>query len=187
MLVPRRACISFVLTIPLLALRSPQVTVQAPPEVKTQGHGAIQQHDGQHDFDFVIGTWKSHASRLSHPLTGSRTWDQYDGISVSRKVWNGRANLTELEADGSAGHLEVLCLRLYNPDSHQWNLNYANSTEGTLATPVIGSFNSGRGKFYDQELFHGTAIFVRHVWSDITPESARFEQAFSNDGARLGR
>ena len=144
----RRACISFVLTIPLLASHSPQVMVQAVlAEVRAQGHEASQQHDGQHDFDFVIGTWKSHTSRLRHPLTGSSTWDQYDGISVSRKVWNGRANLAELEADGSAGHLQVLCLRLYNPTSHQWNLNYANSTEGTLETPVIGSFKNGRGEF----------------------------------------
>jgi hypothetical protein len=145
---------------------------------------ASAEHYGQHDFDFVIGTWKSHTSRLQHPLTGSTAWLEYDGISVNRKVWNGRANLAELEADGPAGHLEVLCLRLYNPPSHQWNLNYAHSTEGTLETPVIGEFNNGRGEFYDQESFNGGAIFVRHVWSDIAPDSARFEQAFSNDGGK---
>ena len=27
--------------------------------------------DGQHDFDFEIGTWRTHLSRLVHPLTGS--------------------------------------------------------------------------------------------------------------------
>jgi hypothetical protein len=30
--------------------------------------------DGQHDFDFEIGTWKTHLSRRLHPLTGSTTW-----------------------------------------------------------------------------------------------------------------
>ncbi|MGB8442467.1 MAG: hypothetical protein WCE26_23945, partial [Candidatus Acidiferrales bacterium] len=30
--------------------------------------------DGQHDFDFEIGNWKTHLSRLVHPLTGSKTW-----------------------------------------------------------------------------------------------------------------
>src|SRR6266487_115008 len=54
--------------------------------------------DGQHDFDFNIGTWKTHVSRLLHPLTGSDVWGQYDGTTVVRKVWNGRANLAELEA-----------------------------------------------------------------------------------------
>src|SRR5687767_178085 len=27
--------------------------------------------DGQHDFDFEIGDWKTHVKRLQHPLTGS--------------------------------------------------------------------------------------------------------------------
>src|SRR5947209_8402273 len=57
--------------------------------------------DGQHDFDFDIGTWKTHLKRLVHPLTGSTTWVELDGTTVVRKVWNGRANLAELEADGS--------------------------------------------------------------------------------------
>lgn len=48
--------------------------------------------------------------------------------------------------------------------------------------PTIGSFSDGRGVFYDQEDFDGKPIVVRSVWSDITPTSCRFEQAFSADG-----
>ena len=59
--------------------------------------------DGQHDFDFEIGTWKTHLRRLLHPLSGSTTWVEYDGTSTVRKVWQGRANLLELEVDGSNG------------------------------------------------------------------------------------
>ena len=53
--------------------------------------------DGQHDFDFEIGTWKTHLRRLPRPLTGSTTWVEYEGTSVVSKVWKGRANLVELE------------------------------------------------------------------------------------------
>src|SRR4030095_7644832 len=88
--------------------------------------------DGQHDFDFEIGTWKTHVSRLLHPLTGSTTWVEYEGTSVVRKVWNGRANLVELVADGPAGHFEGLSLRLYDPEAHQWSLNFANIKSGEL-------------------------------------------------------
>jgi hypothetical protein len=49
---------------------------------------------------------------------------------------------------------------------------------------VVGGFNNGRGEFYDQEYFEGRSIFVRYVWSDITPTSARFEQSFSDDGGK---
>ena len=140
--------------------------------------------DGQHDFDFEIGTWKTHVSRLQHPLAGSDAWVEYDGTSVVRPVWNGRANLVELEVDGPAGHMEGLSLRLYNPESHQWNLNYANSNAGSLSQPTVGEFKNGRGEFFDQETFNGRAIYVRFVILDITPNSCRFEQAFSDDGGK---
>lgn len=140
--------------------------------------------NGQHDFDFDIGTWKTHLSRLVHPLTGSTTWIELDGTTVVRKIWNGRANLAELEADSPSGHIEVLSLRLYNPQARQWSLNTANSNGGTLSVPTIGEFKNGRGEFFDQEDFNGRMIFVRNVWTDITPDSCRFEQSFSEDGGK---
>src|SRR5262245_2299134 len=76
-----------------------------------------QEHDGQHDFDFEFGSWKTHLSRRLHPLTGSNTWVEYEGTSVVRRVWNGRANLGELDVDGSAGHIQGLSLRIYHPQS----------------------------------------------------------------------
>ena len=61
------------------------------------------QRDGQHDFDFEIGTWKTRLRRLLHPLTGSTTWVEYVGTTTVRKVWNGRANLVELTVSGLRG------------------------------------------------------------------------------------
>jgi hypothetical protein len=148
------------------------------------GPGPTQQRDGQHDFDFEIGTWVTHLRRLLRPLTGSTTWVEYTGTTVVRKVWNGRANLVELEVEGTAGRLEGLSLRLYNPQARQWSLNFSNSAGGTLSPPVIGEFKNGRGEFYAQETLNGRAILVRFVISDITPVSARFEQAFSADGGK---
>jgi hypothetical protein len=78
--------------------------------------------DGAHDFDFNFGEWKTHIRRLKNPLTGSRTWTDYDGTSVVSKVWGGRASILELEANGPAGHIEGVGLRLFNPQSHQWSL-----------------------------------------------------------------
>ena len=144
----------------------------------------LREREGQHDFDFEIGTWKTHLRRLLHPLTGSTTWVEYEGTTVVRKVWNGRANLVELVADGPEGHFEGLNLRLYNPQSRQWSLNFANSNNGTMSQPTIGEFKNGRGEFFDQETFNGRAILVRFVISDITPTSCRFEQSFSADGGK---
>ncbi len=142
--------------------------------------------DGQHDFDFLLGTWKYHLSRLDHPLTGSTKWLEFEATGTCVPVWNGRAQLDQIEADGPTGHIEGLTLRLYNPQSHQWNLNWANAKDGTLSTPTIGSFDAknGRGEFFDQEIYDGRAILVRYIWSDITSNSARFEQSFSIDGGK---
>jgi hypothetical protein len=143
--------------------------------------GTRAQRDGQKDFDFHIGTWKTHLRRLQRPLSGSQTWVEYQGTTVVRKVLDGRANLVELKVDGTAGRLEGLSLRLYNPQSRQWSLNFANINDGTLVQPSIGEFKNGRGEFFNQETFNGRAILVRFVISDITPTSCRFEQSFSTD------
>jgi hypothetical protein len=140
--------------------------------------------DGQHDFDFEIGTWKTHLKRLVHPLSGSTQWAEYDGTSVVKKIWNGRANMVELEVTGPSGPIEGLNLRLYDPQSHQWSLNFASARGGGMSTPTIGEFKEGRGEFYDQETFNGRAVFVRFVISDITANSCHFEQAFSTDGGK---
>jgi hypothetical protein len=140
--------------------------------------------DGQRDFDFELGTWKIHLKRLLHPLSGSNNWVDFDGTSVTRKVWDGRAQLEQFETDGAAGHIEGLTLRLYNPQSRQWSLNWATSKDGTLGQPTVGEFKNGRGEFYDQEAFQGRMILVRFIWSAITPNSAHFEQSFSPDGGK---
>jgi len=174
------------LVIALVVLMQPALALaqSAKSAAKAAPQDTAATRDGQHDFDFEIGTWKTHLKRRLHPLTGSTTWVEMEGTSVVRKVWNGRANLLQLEADGPSGHFEGLSLRLYDPQSHQWRLNFSNSNDGIMAQPTIGEFKNGRGEFYDQELLNGRAILVRFVISDITANSAHFEQSFSNDGGR---
>ena len=157
------------------AAKKPPPAAKAPPPAR----------DGQHDFDFEAGTWKIHLRQLQHPLTGSTSWVEFDGTSVTRHLWNGRAEIEEFETDGAAGHIEGMTLRLYSPQSHQWSLFWANSKDGKLDQPMIGEFNnSGSGEFYQQEAINGRTVLVRFIWSGITPNSAHFEQAFSADGGK---
>jgi hypothetical protein len=153
-------------------------------EVQTapaQAGVAAQARDGQHDFDFEAGSWKIHLKRMVHPLTGSHTWIEFDGTSVTRKLWDG-AQLEQFKTDGPSGHVEGLTLRLYDPESHRWSLYWANQKTGALSLPAtVGEFKNGRGEFYDQEMWQGKPILVRYAWSEITPNSAHFEQAFSDD------
>jgi hypothetical protein len=140
--------------------------------------------DGQRDFDFLIGKWKYHLKRLENPLTGSTNWIEFDGTGDCRPIWNGKAQLDTLDVIGPSGHIEGLTLRLYNPESRQWSLYWANATKGTVEIPTVGSFVDGRGEFYDQELYKGRMIIVRYVWTGTTSKSPHFEQSFSEDGGK---
>jgi hypothetical protein len=145
---------------------------------------AFAAHDGQHDFDFEFGSWTAHLRRLIHPLTGSRDWIDYSGTNVDRKVWGGRANLAELEVRNDTTAIEGLSLRLYDPQMHLWSIYFANSRTGSLGSAMVGSFNGGRGEFYDNETFDGKPIRVRFIFDGITSSAFRFEQSFSADGGK---
>ncbi|HEX4599584.1 MAG TPA: hypothetical protein VH278_17480 [Burkholderiaceae bacterium] len=163
--------------------REQPLPVSAQPAATPAASGASHR-DGGRDFDFDFGTWKTHSSRLLHPLTGATDWADMDGVTVVRKVWGGRANLAEFKADGPAGHVELLSLRWYNPTARQWNLDFATPNVGTLGIPCVGEFDNGRGDFYDQEVINGRYVLVRFsIWA-ITPDTAQSEQAFSDDGGR---
>src|SRR5579871_2056057 len=111
--------------------------------------------DGSHDFDFNLGTWHTRIKRLLHPLSHSSDWTSLDGTVTVRKVWAGRGQLEEIEADGSLGHFEGLTLFMYNPAAHQWSMSFSNSSSGTMDIPGIGEFRNGRGEFIDQETYNG--------------------------------
>jgi hypothetical protein len=160
------------------------LTAQTPDAARPAPATVVVRTEGQHDFDFEIGTWTTRLSRRLRPLTGSTTWVEYTGTTTVRPVWQGGANLVELDVTGPSGRIEGLSLRLYNPEARQWSLNFASRNGGTLTAPSVGGFHNGRGEFYGAETLNGRAILVRFVISDITPTSCHFEQAFSDDGGK---
>ena len=162
------------------AAASPLETLMPPPSSVP----VPAARDGSRDFDFEIGAWKTRLRRLAKPLTGSTTWVDYEGTSVVREIWDGAGNLVELDVAGPAGRIEGVSLRLYNPESRQWSLNFAGRRSGTLSPPVVGEFREGRGEFYGQETYDGRVILVRFVITEAGADTWRFEQAFSGDGGR---
>jgi hypothetical protein len=168
----------FLVVCSLLTVR-PHLNAQAGPEA------VHTEQDGQYDFDFALGSWKIHLSKLQSPLSGSKTWVEFDGTVVCRKVWNGRANLEEFEATSPAGPIEGLTLRLYNAKTQQWSIYWANSKNGTIdPSPQVGQFKDGRGEFYGQDTWNGKLIYVRFVWTKTNTNRPHFEQSYSEDGGK---
>ena len=152
--------------------------------VSTTALAESSTHDGQHDFDFEIGHWKIHLKELKTRLHGSHEWLEGSGTSVTRAMWDGKADLAEFSVVLPTGPLEGVTLRIYSATSHQWSLYWANRKDGELGIPMVGEFKDGRGEFYDQEEFEGRKVLVRFVWSNMSPKAAHFEQAFSADGGK---
>ena len=99
-------------------------------------------------------------------------------------IWNGQANLVELDVSGPSGRLELLSLRLYDPEKKTWSLHVAGAHDGALSPPVTGRFEGGRGVFTGRETIGERSVLVRFTISDIMPTSIRFEQAFSIDDGK---
>ena len=158
-----------------------------PPAEQASGPSsdlAARGSDGQHDFEFLFGSWAVHNRRLLHPLSGSNEWVEFDGTAIDKPVWGGRAQMEEFEANSPTGHLEGLTVRIYDTKSHQWSIYWANQSDGKFSLPAtVGRFENGRGEFLDQEDYQGKNIVVRYTWVS-SPDSPRWEQAFSADGGK---
>lgn len=165
------------------ALALAAVLLAYPTPSFGQASAPAQARDGSRDFDWEIGSWTTQLRYLPEPLTGSTRWVEYRGTTEVRPVLGGRANLVELSVEGASGKIEGASLRLYDPKARQWTLNFASVRSGRLTPPVTGAFDAkGRGTFYGVDSVDGRTVLVRFIISDVTPNSARFEQAFSADG-----
>ncbi len=164
------------------------VMLCVPLSAQTSDNPALlPQHDGSHDFDFLIGDWKAHVRRLPDRLNNSDKWDVYDGISNHHKLLDTSTNFEQFEVTSTDGklHIKAQTLRTYNPATHQWSIYLLDLDNGELDTPpVVGAFNGKRGEFFHQEFLKGRTILVRYVWLDLSPKSARMEQSYSPDGGK---
>ncbi|HEX4242410.1 MAG TPA: hypothetical protein VHZ53_13450 [Steroidobacteraceae bacterium] len=158
----------------IIGISCPGIGRSQPPAVR----------DGQHDFDFNIGVWHTHIKRILEPFASRSESVELNGTVTVRKVWDGKAELEEIEADGPKGHWEGLTLFLYNPSAHQWSQSFVNSRVGMLSASStnIGELRDGRVVLIGEDTVNGRTILVKAMWSDIKPESHQYEESFSDDG-----
>ena len=122
----------------------------------------------------------------NHPRTGSHTWVEFDGILKTFKIWDGRAQIEQFETDSpTAGRIEGLTLRTYDPTAHEWRLSWANSKIGRPGIRRRSELLQGwPRRILLPGLYRRPDDFDSlHRW-DITPNSAHFEQSFSDDGGK---
>lgn len=147
-------------------------------------NAAVPARDGSHDFDFDVGIWRTEIVRRLDPFSNSEATVKLTGTVTVRSVWSGKAQVEEIIADGPKGRWEGMTVFLYDPETRQWSMNFANSSVGKITSPMIGSFEGGRGELLGSDIVDGVRIRVRAVWSDFTPTSHKYEEYYSSDDGR---
>jgi hypothetical protein len=137
--------------------------------------------NGQNDFDFFVGNWKVHHQRLRELLKGSADWEQFESTVVDRSIMGGIGNVEEMTFEKDSGRSYGTSFSIFNSKLGQWSQYWVDSNNTVLQDPMIGKFTDGVGEFFSEDEFDGRPVLARAIWSHITENSCRWEQALSDD------
>jgi hypothetical protein len=147
------------------------------------GGGAAAARASQHDFDFLFGSWNIHNRYLKERLRHSTEWIEFDARSQVEPMLDGFGHLDRYFAVRDGAPFEGITVRLFDPATGEWSIHWADTARArTLLPPMIGRFTRGVGEFHGDEVVDGRKVICRFLWTRPTTASARWEQAFSEDG-----
>jgi hypothetical protein len=161
------------------------MSADKPPREMLGSNTQLATTSLQHDFDFLAGSWTVQHRRLKHRLAHSNEWETFSGTSKTWLVLDGQGNVDDNVLQTPVGTYSAVTLRSFDPATKSWSIWWLDSRRPhELDPPVVGSFRDGIGTFFAKDIFNGRPIIVRYIWSDITPDSAKWQQAFSDDNGK---
>ncbi|MFC3815506.1 NIPSNAP family protein [Lysobacter sp. GCM10012299] len=165
----------------MLPLRAGTRSATATAPAMSTGHVA----DGRHDFDFLHGQWQIRNERLKQRLAGSTEWEIFGASQWCQPLLGGLGNVDDFVSDwhrpGVGERFIGMTLRLFSPESRQWSLYWAGNHDGRLESPMVGHFDNGTGTFHGHGEHEGQPVQVRFRWSQVSANTAHWQQAFSQD------
>ncbi|MFC3325336.1 DUF1579 domain-containing protein [Mesorhizobium cantuariense] len=139
--------------------------------------------DGRSDFDFFPGKWDVNHRRLQRRLAGDTNWDVFGGTCEVRPLLGGLGNVDDNVIELPHGAYRAATVRTFDPTTRQWSIWWIDGRNPlTIGVPMRGAFVDGVGTFLCEDVLDGRPIRVRFLWSEIEQNTARWEQAFSQDG-----
>ena len=149
------------------------------------GGGANAARASKHDFDFLLGSWNIRNRYLKGRLRHSTEWIEFDARSEVETLLDGFGHLDRYFAVRDGSPFEGITLRLFDPATGDWSIHWADTVDArTLLHPMVGRFTGGVGEFYGDETVDGKQVMCWFLWTRPTASSARWEQAFSDDGGK---
>ncbi len=135
----------------------------------------------KNDFDFFEGKWNLHNRKLKSRLSNCTEWAEFESTQEMYRVLNGIGNVDNFLATFDGQPFEGMTVRLFNPKTKLWSIYWADSNEGKLDPPVLGSFENKVGHFFTKDIFNNKEIVVVFQWDARDENNPVWRQAFSDD------
>jgi NIPSNAP len=165
--------------------RTPSLLELDPAPRSLLGGGSKAARASKHDFDFLFGSWKVHNRYLRGRLRQSTEWMEFDSQSRVEPLLHGFGHLDRYTAVRDGSPFEGITLRLFDPTTGEWSIHWADTARArTLLPPMVGRFIGGVGEFYGDETVDGKKVLCRFLWTQPSADSARWEQALSDDAGK---
>jgi hypothetical protein len=171
---------AFVLAAPLSPIAPLHAGEYAPASAPAANLSSL------HDWDFLVGDWQVHHLRLKERLADCKEWVEFDGTCSMRMTMGGYGTFDDNLLNVPGGAYRAMGFRAYDPKTGLWAIWWLDgrTPAADLEPPVRGRFLDGIGQFFAEDTLRGKPIRVRYTWSEVTPTSAHWEQAFSPDGGK---
>ena len=139
----------------------------------------------KNDFDFLNGNHTVHHKKLRSRLNQSNEWFEFDGTHNQALILNGGGNIEQQKMiDNDGNPIEGTAIRLFNPQTKLWSIYWADSKNGILDPPVIGSFENKIAHFFTKEKKKKKSILVVFQWDARETTAPIWRQAFSDDNGK---
>lgn len=138
----------------------------------------------KNDFDFFQGKWNIHNKKLKTKLNNCSEWVEFHSTQEMYTILNGIGNIDNFLAVFDDQPFEGMSLRLFNPKTKLWSIYWADSNEGKLDPPVVGSFEDNVAHFFTKDVFEGRPILVVFRWDARDKRNPVWSQAFSSDNGK---